>query len=153
MVEKNEFLLFPLFAMVVVENRLKSAVGDEKWPLFTDDVDMWLDRTRRMRRDVAMMSAFDTYWDAAAMIDNSFFELLFCACSSALLARGIAILRGRFYLCIIQIRCIMPIFLHTNKGSNTQETRRDRWRHQNLLIRHTRQPAVCTFVFRVSQHH
>lgn len=31
---------------------------------------MWLDRTRRMRRDVAMMSAFDTYWDAAAMIDN-----------------------------------------------------------------------------------
>lgn len=76
MVEKNEFVLFPLFAMidgrllVVVENRLKFAVGDEKWPLFTDDVDMWLDRTRRMRRDVAMMSAFDTYWDAAAMIDN-----------------------------------------------------------------------------------
>ena len=50
---------------------------------------MWLDRTRRMRRDVAMMSAFDTYWDAAAMIDNSLYhrevqekflpELLFCA--------------------------------------------------------------------------
>lgn len=36
MVEKNEFVLFPLFAMidgrllVVVENRLKFAVGDEK---------------------------------------------------------------------------------------------------------------------------
>ena len=75
MVEKNEFVLFPLFAMIdgrllVVENRLKFAVGDEKWPLFTDDVDMWLDRTRRMRRDVAMMSAFVTYWEAAAMIDN-----------------------------------------------------------------------------------
>ena len=51
---------------------------------------MWLDRTRRMRRDVAMMSAFDTYWDAtAAMIHNSLYhrevqekflpELLFCA--------------------------------------------------------------------------
>ena len=36
MVEKNEFVLFPLFAMIidgrllVVENRLKFAVGDEK---------------------------------------------------------------------------------------------------------------------------
>ena len=88
MVEKNEFLLFLLFAMLVVENRLKSAVGDEKWPLFTDDdVDMWLDRTRRMRRDVAMMSAFDTYWDAAAMIFVSThitFLLIYFA-------------RGRFY--------------------------------------------------------
>ena len=68
---------------------------------------MWLDRTRRMRRDVAMMSAFDTYWDAAAMIDNSFYhrevsELLFCAASG---------------ICVSYTDKMYAYFLHTNKGS------------------------------------